>query len=158
LTTTARRVLADLVLAHSMLEDEEDQAKFRVLWAAAVGLSRTVGDVLDKVDRHTSPNLNSVVTKFYKDWKDDEASNKMFFDFIKTERDLLMHEYRRGYQNGDIPIAILPQGAEYSLDEGLFSPMIDGPFAGADCRDVLLSAIAWWGEQLDKIDQAAMSS
>ncbi len=158
MTTTARLVLADLVLAHSMLEDEEDPAKFRVLWAATVGLCRTVGDALDKVDRFTSPTLSSVVTEFYASWKTDEISNEMFFGFIKAERDLLMHEYQRGYQSGDIPIAILPQGNKHSLDEGLFSPMVHGPFAGEDCRDVMFDAIKWWSDQLDEIDRAVTAA
>ena len=158
MTTTARRVLADLELAHSMLEDEEDSAKFRVLWAAAIGLSRTVGDALDKVDRFASPEMSTAVTTFYRRWKTDEASHKMFFKFIKSERDFLMHEYRRGYQTGDIPVVVIPVDAECSLEEGLFSPMMDGPFAGEDCRDVLLMAIEWWNDQLDQIDHAALAA
>lgn len=44
------------------------------------------------------------------------------------------------------------QGAEaFTLDECIFKPLLDGPFAGEDGRDVARDAISWWEGQLSEI-------
>jgi hypothetical protein len=41
----------------------------------------------------------------------------------------------------------------FELDENLFRPLVDGPWAGEDVRDVYLEAVAWWEDELDHIDR-----
>ena len=42
----------------------------------------------------------------------------------------------------------------FTLDDNLFCPIADGPYAGEDCRDVLEEAIAWWDTQLALIEES----
>lgn len=56
----ARQVLADCRLCLEMLEQEQDLARWRIHWAAAVALARAVGHVLDKVDCRSMPGLQAL--------------------------------------------------------------------------------------------------
>jgi len=41
------------------------------------------------------------------------------------------------------------------IEENLFRPMDDGPYAGQDGRDLIDDALEWWRVQLDEIDRRA---
>jgi hypothetical protein len=159
----ARLVLSDVRLVLSKLEDETNGREWRLLWCLAVVLLRTVGDVLHKVDAAADPRVNAVAGELYQGWKagDDGA---IFRDFIKSERDSIVHEYETAVTSGAIPVAICSDGTvaseEYSLHwlgENLYRPMGAGMFAGEDGRDVIKMAIAWWELQLDEINRRIAS-
>ena len=60
MTAAARRVMDDCEAALDMLQDEEDERRWRVLWAGAMALLRTVGHVLRNVDG-ADPRVRPVV-------------------------------------------------------------------------------------------------
>jgi hypothetical protein len=41
----------------------------------------------------------------------------------------------------------------FALGDNTYRPMVDGPWAGDDARDVLELAIRWWEQELALIDE-----
>ncbi len=119
MTATARKVLADLEASYELLEGEENVDKFRTLWIASVSLARTIGHVLDKVDKNNSSKLSSAISSAYQSWKQNPK------------------EYEFGFLSGSIDVAVLPAGEIFKLDDNLFCPMSSGRYEGEDCRDIL---------------------
>lgn len=154
MTITAKKVLDDLKKSYELLETEENAQNFRILWVASASLARAIGHVLDKVDKKVSPELAHVISSLYQTWKSNPGDNKIFFEFINNERNLVLKEYEFGFLSGPINITIPPEGEEFKLDENLFCPMSSGHYEGEDCRDVLKMAIAWWEQQLSTIIEA----
>ena len=159
----AREVLEDCRLALKMLEEEQDLQQWRILWAGAVALSRAVGHVLDKVDGRDAV-IKQVAADCFRRWKHG-TEHEIFREFIERERNSLLKEYHSDvHPLEDVPVAMRipifpPNGGEpkmigqvFTLDENVYRPMLDGPWEGDDCRDVLGEAISWWGRQLDEID------
>ena len=147
----ARAVLTDAKLALDMLEDERDPDKFRVLWVASMSLLRAVGHVLHKVDAESNSRLSDAVASAFSSWKNNRHAHAIFWDFIEEERNNVLKQYELGFF-GD-PVDLNVDGQIYTLGENLFCPMVDGPFAGEDCRDVFQAAIAWWDDQLADIEK-----
>jgi hypothetical protein len=163
MTHQAREVLEDCRLALSMLEDEADLQRWRIVWAGAVALVRAVGHVLDKVDGDDAI-VKKVAREFFSEWK-VAADHTIFRDFIERERNNLLKEYRSDVHPFDaVPVVIqLPivslHGGEantivqvFDLEDNVYRPLLDGPWEGVDGREVLGEAINWWSSQLDAID------
>jgi hypothetical protein len=157
----ARLVLEDAKLVRKKLEDETDDTEWRLNWVLAVVLLRAVGDVLDKVDGAADPRVRRVAGELYRSWKEGE-SDAIFGGFIKLERDSIVHEYQTAMSDGSIRIAIIQDGREGDeahglswLDENLYRPMEEGPFAGEDGRDLIDEALSWWHRQLDEVERRA---
>jgi hypothetical protein len=145
-----------------MLEDEKDSQRWRILWAGAIALTRAVGHVLDKVDGK-DPLIKQTAKRFFKRWM-TEPEHRIFEYFVEHERNNVLKEYRSAVH----PLASVPVAAQMSLkslegdsekliygvelDENIYRPLIEGPWAGLDGRDVLQEAIDWWAGQLDLID------
>jgi hypothetical protein len=155
MTATARKVLSDLQAAHEMLEIESDAERFRVIWVAAMALSRAVGHVLQKVDSRSSPNLQEAINLAYASWQREPHKHKIFHCFIEDERNAVLKEYEIGFMSGRAAFVVLPDTTTATLSDELFCPLVDGPYSGEDCRDVLAMAIGWWHAQLIEIDHAA---
>lgn len=167
MTSKAREVLSDCKLALELLEQSKTDQMWRVHWFAAIALVRTVGDVLDKVDG-ANPLYAKAVKEAYRRWKADRETHQIFWQFIKDQRDKLIHEYQSDVHPLD-KSSILAQfkavpigGGEsidlaevFELDENIYRPMLEGPWVGDDGRDVLQEAIDWWTQQLQEIDEAA---
>lgn len=169
MTYRARQVLDDCELALEFLEQSPNDQIWRVHWFAAIALVRSVGDVLHKVDGR-SEKFRKPVSDAYENWKEDRQANKIFWDFIKSQRDKLIHEYESDVHPLDkasilLEYSLAPieggeakrHGEVYELDDNIYRPMLSGPWEGDDGRDVLRAAIDWWQEELDKIDRAAAS-
>ena len=156
MTATARKVLADLEVSYELLEAEENVDKFRILWVASVSLARTVGHVLDKVDKNESPKLSSAISSTYQSWKQNPKKNEIFFQFIENERNSILKEYEFGFLSGPTDVAALPTGEIFKLDDNLFCPMSSGKYEGEDCRDILKSSITWWKQQLNAIESSVI--
>ena len=92
-TVAARQVVRDCRLVHAMLEDETKPDRFRVLWVAALALVRSVGQVLDKIDGQDR-RTRALAKERYNLWRQDGPEHRISRDFIKRERDLIIHEYR----------------------------------------------------------------
>jgi hypothetical protein len=167
LTFKARQVLDDCELALEFLEQSTTDRIWRVHWFAAVALVRTVGDVLDKVDGRC-PRYRVPVKTAYQSWKADRETSKIFWEFIKDQRDKLVHEYESDAHPDDRISLLIEFGLvsatdgtthnvheALQLDENIYRPMLSGPWEGNDARDVLREAIDWWKTELDKIDADA---
>jgi len=159
----ARLVLSDVRSVLTRLEDETDGREWRLLWVLAVVLLRTVGDVLYKVDAAADPRVKAVAGDLYQSWKVDD-DGAIFRDFIKLERDSIVHEYVTNMIYGAVSVATYSVGADslyehspHWLDDNLYRPMGAGIFVGEDGRDVIKIAIAWWELQLDEINRRIAS-
>ncbi len=148
----ARRVLADCKHALELLHEESRPASFRVLWVAGVALVRAVGHVLQKVDGRDEV-VKAAVAAVYASWKSNRSGNAIFWGFIEEERNQILKQYEIGYFAGSVDV--VASGQAHSLDDHLFCPITDGPFAGEDCRDILEQAIGWWEQQLAAVEAEA---
>lgn len=163
MTLVAREVLADCWFALSLLEADTESQSWRVHWAAAIALARAVGSVLDKVDSAADPLVKLAQAGRHRRWKNmDLAEHQIFREFIERERNNLLKEYQTDvYGEAEIFLGLGDQagvvqelGAMVALDENLYRPMEDGPWAGEDARDVLRDALDWWERELTAIDAA----
>ena len=165
MTLKAREVLADCRLGLEMLEEETNLPRWRILWAGTVALTRAIGHVLDKVDGE-DVIVKQVAGEFFKRWKRD-PEHEIFREFIEHERNSVLKEYR-SYVHPNDEVAVVAQltvvpenggdpqyiGEILNLDENIYRPMLEGPWEGNDCRDVLAEALDWWDTQLSNIDNA----
>lgn len=146
-----------------MLEDEKDNRKWRIHWAAAVALVRAVGHVLDKVDG-ADATVKAASRAAFKRWKTDPDC-EIFRDFIEGERNNILKEYRFGpHPTEEVGIAVSvtlrhPETGEMmqvtdvlSIGESIYRPMLEGFRQGDDARDVLTDALDWWRRELDALD------
>ena len=158
MTDAARLVLADAKHVRERLENETDGREWRLAWALAVVLLRTVGDVLDKVDGVADRRVKSASAELYRSWKVGKE-NAIFRDFIKVERDCIVHEYLTSMTEGQIPVAVIGPDEEESpiwLDDEMYRPLGAGRYVGEDGRDVIDEAISWWERQLEEIENRAL--
>jgi hypothetical protein len=146
-------VLDDCRRALQLAEDDRNEQEFRVHWVALVALLRAVGHVLDKVDAVSSPELRRAVDERWSAWRHNRDEHRIFWEFVEDERNSVLKTYELGVQPGDAQVVVQQaRGAEaFTLDECIFKPLLDGPFAGEDGRDVARDAISWWEDQLSEI-------
>ena len=150
-------VLDDCRSALEAVDAARSEQEFRVRWVALVALLRAVGHVLDKVDGASTPSFRSAVDARWKEWQRDRSKHSPFWDFIEAERNSVLKTYESGVAAGDVQVAVTTDvaPAAFTLDERLFKPLEDGPFAGEDGRDAARGAISWWENELSKVSSAA---
>jgi hypothetical protein len=112
--------------------------------------------VLEKVDAPKTAIASVAIAKAYSRWKSDIEGNAVFWEFIKEERDNVLKEYVVGFSSD--PVNVVLGGKSYLIDDLLFCSILDGRFAGQDCRDVLDQAIDWWEKELDAIAEEIIAS
>jgi hypothetical protein len=149
----AEIVLDDCRAVLDWIEDARNEQEFRVRWVGLVALLRAVGHVLDKVDGTSDPRLRQAIDKKWQDWHREPDRHRIFWEFIEAERNSILKTYEMGYQQGDVPVVVEATAGPqlFVLHEALFKPLVDGPFAGEDARDVARDAISWWEQQLSSI-------
>lgn len=153
---SAQLVLADCRRAFDRLQEAESPDEFRVCWVAAVALVRAVGHVLHKVDGARHPRLGCAVAALYAEWRRNQEQHQIFWEFIEAERNSVLKLYEFGYESGPFPVTVAGEPEDVvTLEEGLYTPLAEGPFAGEDARDVLKDAITWWEQQLSRIESEA---
>lgn len=154
----ARRVLDDCRYAHRLLEQETTEIGWRVHWVAAIALLRMVGHVLAAVDSK-NPEIAQSQAISFEQWKSEPRGQSIFLDFIMDERNAVLKEYRSSvYEGTEAAIAVIGAPADvYFLDGNIFKPMLSGPWAGEDARDLLEKAIEWWASELDAIEARVRS-
>ena len=160
----ARKVLLDCQSALEMLEDEENEQRWRVLWAGAIALLRAVGHVLRNVDGE-DPALRPLIDSAYNRWKADRSGNEVFWKFIEKERNNILKEYRfhvhdaetvdvvvtRDVVDADASQTSMMEGV-FALEDNLFRPVTDGFGQGDDARDIYKEALKWWHTELARIE------
>ena len=167
MATAAREVLDDCRVVLEMLDDEKDEQRWRVLWAGAMALIRTVGHVLLKVDGE-DPKIRPHVDAAWDRWKTDRVTNAIFWDFIEKQRNNILKEYEFSVLDSSVaglaPVEIDPYtghtvAVEFGyLDENLFRPIEKGFGKGEDSRDVYVEALRWWDAELLRIDEELVSA
>jgi len=149
----AEVVLEDCRKVLSFLEDARTEQEFRIHWVSMVTLLRVVGHVLDKVDAVSCSKLRKAVDENWQKLHAKRDENLIFWAFIEDERNSVLKEYGLRVALGDVPVVVRHDSGEeeFVLDECIFNPLTDGPYAGEDGRDVARNAIAWWENQLSLI-------
>ena len=164
MTVRARRVLRDCEAAVEMLEEEEDEQRWRILWAAAMALLRAVGHVLRKVDAKDG-RVRPFVEEAWERWNSDRLANGVFWEFVLDERNAILKEYRFSVLDSsvvglglvetradqDVDDGVLYEGP-FVLEENLFRPLEKGFGVGEDARDVYRDALQWWDRELSRIE------
>jgi hypothetical protein len=165
-TQYARLALEDCREALRELRGGPKGLVWRVRWAAAVALLRSVGHVLDNVDSKRSAAFSKVIKGKFADLKKTKPEPLIFWEFIERERNNLLKEYRTAARQN---VTIRPGVARLFLGAGSPSPrepadeglpplyehvMAEGSFNGQDPRDLVARAIEWWKKYLDEIDVA----
>ncbi len=153
MTGTARKVLADCRYAHELLELEENERKFKLLWVSCSSLLRAVGHALYKVDCRDNDDLKNTVANWWSSLRQNKAEHSIFFEFVERERNNVLKEYEIGFFSGEVDILVQTTGEQFTLAETAFCPMPSGVFEGEDCRDIADMAIQWWEDQLNEIDR-----
>lgn len=155
MTLTARKILDDCRYAHELLDTEECERKFKVLWVSCSSLLRAVGHALHKVDGKRDEATAKAVDEWWAYLKANRDEHKIFFEFIERERNNVLKEYEMGFFSGEIDVLVKATGEVYRLAETAFCPMSSGTYEGEDCRDTANIAIEWWEEQLSEIERMA---
>lgn len=161
MTAAARRVLADCEAALEMLEDVQDEQRWRVLWIGAMALLRAVGHILRKVDGEALQQV-TVINAAYERWNAGQAEHAVFREFIEKERNNILKEYRLSVlDSAEVGLAIsvddpnagiVARDAPFVVDGNLFRPITDGFGTGEDARDVYRTAIEWWDVELSRLE------
>jgi hypothetical protein len=167
MTNRAREVLNDCRIALQMLEEETDLQRWRINWAAAVALIRSVGYVLDKVDGD-DPVIRRVANAAFKKWKSDAPEHQIFREFIELERNNILKEYQFNvHPLEEVPVTVITKlqpvaGGEpiaveqiVPIGDNIYRPLVDSYREGDDARDVLSEAIDWWEKELTAVDRLA---
>jgi hypothetical protein len=158
LSVRARTVLADAGVALDLADQVLDPVQFRIHWVALLALLRAVGHVLKEVDRQQGPPLRQAIDDRWKQWEADRTGNRIFWDFIKDERDLVLKTYDIRYEEDDVTIEESRDGRVIRhLNVPFFSKLLAGSFAGQPALQVARAAVAWWSRELDAIEQCARS-
>lgn len=170
MTNAARQVLADCNAALDLLEHEEHEQRWRVLWVGAMALLRAVGHVLRKVDGEDE-GLRPLIDAAYDRWKADRSTNGVFWGFIEKERNNILKEYRFNVcDSAEVGLCLVevrggPESSQalvhetpFTLGENLFRPVTDGFGAGEDGRDVYRNAVKWWDAELSRIEAELAAS
>ena len=155
MTARARCVLRDCEAAVEMLEDEEDEQRWRILWAGAMALLRAVGHVLGKVDAKDE-RVRPFVEEAWERWNSDRVTNGVFWEFIRDERNAILKEYSFSVvDSADVGLGLVENGGDEDVDdavvsegpivlgENLFRPLERGFGMGEDARDVYRDALKW---------------
>jgi hypothetical protein len=93
----ARKVLADCETAHQLLRKEKmGSATWRVHWVACLTLLRAVGHILDKIDGEADAKHSAAIKAKWEEWNTYKQENSIFWNFIDSERNNLLKEYKFG--------------------------------------------------------------
>lgn len=152
MTLAARRVLSNCEVALDMLDMEEDERCWWVLWAGAIALLRTVGHVLHKVDTEDF-KVSQAVDAAWSRWKCDRENNAIFWEFIEKERNNILKNYEFSMlESAELSLVVPGQNMPFTIGENLFRPLMEGFGKGEDARDIYNEALQWWDTELTRIE------
>ena len=137
--------LSDLVT-----RDEIVLADWRILWIGTCTLLRTSIDLF-QVDARSCINIairNELKNEFAS-IKENAPNHKIYWDFIKKERDNIVHEYKWSVyekwltNDGEIPSTGLTLLTMNPDEIRSVLEMRDGPYAGRDSLELLHEGAVW---------------
>lgn len=147
MTAAARLVLDDCREAVEELWNDPTGSLWRRRYLACVALLRAVGHVLGNVDVQISTKHKAAIVAWWQQQNGTKPKPEIFWLFIDDERNLFLKTY--GPVAGQ-NVTIFVGGGR---DPEYTYVMKDGPFKGADPRNLINEAINWWEGELDAIDQ-----
>jgi hypothetical protein len=155
----ARELYKDCLYARECLRDAVNQGNLnqaRLFWFAALAMVRSIGDVVKNVDANGRSQFEAELVTRWKLWK----AEPMFADFIKPERDAIVHEYESSLaEEGNL---FPKDGGSLLLENGNALPRdttitrlvkSGGMFEGSAPEVALSEALAWWEEKLSELEQ-----
>jgi hypothetical protein len=183
-TPSVTAIKAREILGYCLIGLEElnshPRASWFILWAGILGLLSTVQDALKK---DADKRIRKAQVRWFDLMKQENAAAgrgknvqrdgdkwepTIFWQFIRRDRNLLLHEFRsivsmsasqevtlfgiRQSPAGDIPVFPVHQPAPLTYSYTMSSP----PYAGRDARNVVKEAIQWWEEQINQIEKDAI--
>ncbi|MEX3982138.1 hypothetical protein AB4Y45_24530 [Paraburkholderia sp. EG287A] len=98
MTRAARIVLQDTRHAIREHSDTLQAEAFRVSWFGIVGLLRSVGHVLDKVDAESSPEMRRAIREKWSELTATRPEPMIFWGFIEAERNRFLKNYEHGIE------------------------------------------------------------
>lgn len=144
----AREVLLDCKEALEELNGTQGSI-WRRRFITVVILLRTVGYVLNKIDKEKSEFHQEAINKHWENLKNDKSKHRIFFNFIQEERNFILKEYRiNAGQSATVYIGSDLTGINVTYDY----PIIEGYYKGQDQRAIILEAIQWWEKELESIE------
>jgi hypothetical protein len=153
----ARRVLRHCQLAVAKLERSTGNEWF-VYWAASVSLLRTIGDVLQGVDKNDRALRGPRIVRWEESLTGDDGEMR---ELCLNLGNKLLHAYDLGIDEAKRSRALLATGSgEVLVTDGRVGLAVPGssvpvsrkPFAGQDAAVSLRRACAWWDQQLGIIE------
>ena len=165
---TARIVLQDCKFAIRNYSIKLQSEELRICWISILSLLRTVGHVLDKVDKKKSRENEQAISEWWQTIVKSKPEPKIFWEFIDKYRNEMLKTYNHGIErymtingpeiNGkktyfQIDNANSRGGTGDSPGSVTTSYLKDGVFAGQYEKDIANQAYDWWSLQLDLIDQ-----
>ena len=159
-TRHAREVLRDCERLLAAIRPDMPGDLWPPRWAGLVTLLRTIGQVLDKVDGKASAEAERVIKETFDQTKRTKPKPRIFWEFIKTERDNVVKQYELGVRMNTI---LRPGTGRLNLSTGkekwtrgrkarFQAYMHSGAFRGRDALRLCRDAIAFWRRYLDRID------
>lgn len=137
----------------------EDVHVRRRRWVTAITLLSTINDILLNFEIERDEKIKIVETQWfselqsdYKNRQSDTNYKSIYFDFIRQERNLTVHQYLFMFVDQDL-VVTNQDGLEEEISAFEWMPMVDGKYAGDDCRDLLHEAYEWWECQLKYMEQ-----
>lgn len=163
MTLAAHTVLGDCIQAAAQLTDGVQGAQWRISYMANVALLRAVYHVLESRDVAGDPRLRQAFMIWSADLLKSKPKPEIYWEFIVSERNLLLKEYQSSAGQGvTVPGNLfemnLETGEQKSSRLGSIEhhyTMNDGAFMGRDHRDLVQEAISWWYDQLEMLEKAA---
>ncbi|MEE9314066.1 MAG: hypothetical protein V3V02_05390 [Rhizobiaceae bacterium] len=156
---SARRVLDDVKIALERLDKESEEREIRITWYATIAMLRTSFEVLKKVDAKRSELIDKTVSDQWHRVKEQKEDNSIFWEFIKRERELLVHQYEMSADLEFAPLALVEDAAAelvYDDDGELylqdFFTICDGYFIGHDGRDLSREGYNWVDQRVKEIE------
>lgn len=149
-------------------EDTLQSEEFRASWFAVVGLLRSVGHVLAKVDAKSSEGMRRAVELKWRLLCSTRPEPAIFWGFIESERNRFLKNYEHGISR-TITLPSLTPGINIVSDRGRSrgsqlnpgtkckSVIASGPFSGEGEQKVAWEAYEWWSSYLEKVDSIAAS-
>lgn len=151
MTLKAREVLQDCREAIDELDSNIQGSVWRRRWITAVVLLRTVGYVLDKIDSGISVEYKQAINNEWSQLNKSKEKHPIFFDFIEEERNNILKEYKTSAGQGVTVYVGFGDTLSTSKNHYL---MYGGKFEGREQREILIKAVKWWEDYLDKIDKS----
>ena len=140
----AEEVLRDCREALDDFVDGLQGRRWRRHWILCLTLVRCVGHVLKEVDRKSDGTLRSIVDIEYQELEQRKPEPRIFWEFIKKERDSILKQYRTSAGQGvTIDLEENKTTYDYVINEGVFK--------GYEERELLKQAINFWEQHIANI-------